>query len=93
MLWAAKENDIKGVQRLVAKGVPVAVKDSDNRTPLHLASAEGHLDLVKYFISHGHPVYVRDRWGAAPIDNATREERSDVIKFISEFQSSTHNTV
>ena len=85
MLWAAKENDIIGVQRLVAKGIPVDVKDSDNRTPLHLASAEGHLDLVKYFVSHGHPIFVRDRWGAAPIDNATREERSDVIKFLSEF--------
>lgn len=84
MLWAAKENDIKAVQRLVAKGVPVAVQDSDKRTPLHLASAEGHLSLVKYFVSHDHPIFVRDRWGAAPIDNATREKRSDVIKFLNE---------
>lgn len=81
-LWAAAENNISGIQRLVAHGVPISAQDYDNRTALHLAAAEGRLEAVKYLVAHNHPINVRDRWDATPLDEAHREGREDVINFL-----------
>ena len=37
--------------------------DYDKRTPLHLASEEGHLPVVKLLVERGAQVNVPDRWG------------------------------
>lgn len=78
LLWAAAENNLSGLKRLVARGVPVHAQDYDNRTALHLAAAEGHMEIVKYLVTHGHPLNVRDRWFATPLDEAIREGREDI---------------
>ena len=44
--------------------------DYDQRTPLHLASTFGHLEVVKYLISNGVKVNPVDRWGATPLNDA-----------------------
>lgn len=80
LLWAAAENNLSGLKRLVARGVPAHAQDYDNRTALHLAAAEGHLEVVKYLVTHGHPLNVRDRWFATPLDEAIREGRDDVAE-------------
>ena len=69
LLWASAENNIAGLQRLVAHGMPVHAQDYDKRTALHLAAAEGQLDAVRHLIAHGHPLNVRDRWNATPLDD------------------------
>jgi glutaminase len=82
LLWAASENDIAGLRRLVAQGVPVHAQDYDKRTALHLAASEGQLEAVKYLVSHGHPLSVRDRWLATPLDEAKREGREEVCAYL-----------
>lgn len=82
LLWAACNNDIRGIQRQLAKGTPLNAQDYDNRTALHLACAEGNMDAVKYLVSHNHSLKVRDRWGATPLDEAIRENRSEVIEYL-----------
>jgi len=84
LLWAASENDISGLRRLLAQGVPVHAMDYDKRTALHLAAAEGQLDAVKYLVVHGHPLQVRDRWLATPLDEAVREKRILVAEYLRE---------
>ena len=86
LLFAATRNDVDGIRHLVAKGVPVNAGDYDSRTALHLAAAEGCLEVVKYLVSHGHPLFVRDRWGATPLDEAKREKRSYVYNFLKTFK-------
>ena len=83
LLWAASENNIRGIRQLVARGVPVHASDYDDRTALHLAAAEGHIETVKYLITRGHPLHVRDRWNATPLDEARREKRSKVSAYLS----------
>ncbi len=82
LLWAASENDLTGLRRLVAQGVPVHAQDYDNRTALHLAASEGHLEAAAYLVRHGHPVNVRDRWNATPLDEAKREGRAEVVDYL-----------
>jgi glutaminase len=82
LLWAAAENNLPGLRRLVAQGVPVHAQDYDKRTALHLAAAEGMLEAVKYLVAHGHPLNVRDRWHATPLDEARREGRREVCNYL-----------
>jgi glutaminase len=82
LLWAAAENNVYGLRRLVAQGVPVHAQDYDRRTALHLAASEGHLEAARYLVAHGHPLHVRDRWHATPIDEADREGRVEVAEYL-----------
>ncbi len=86
LLFAAFENNVEGIRTLIAKGVPVHAGDYDSRTALHLAAAEGCLEVVEYLVSHGHPLFVRDRWGATPLDEAKREKRNSVYNFLKDFK-------
>jgi glutaminase len=44
--------------------------DYDKRTPIHLASAAGNLEIVKYLVKSGVNISPRDRWGATPLNDA-----------------------
>lgn len=49
---AAHKGDLKQVKFLVESGAQTNIVDVWNRTPLHLASAEGHYKVVEYLINH-----------------------------------------
>ncbi len=82
LLFAAARNDITGIRQLIAKGVPVHAGNFDSRTALHLAAAEGNLEIVKLLINYKHPINVRDRWNSTPSDEAKREKRVLVYNFL-----------
>lgn len=57
--------------------------DVDNRTPLHLAASEGHLDIVKYLIEEQKvEVNVGDRHGNTPLFEAISGEHTEVVEYI-----------
>jgi len=82
LLWAAAQNNVIGIKRLVAQGVPVHAQDYDQRTALHLAASEGSMDAIEYLVAHGHPLNVRDRWFATPRDEAIREGREQAAAYL-----------
>ena len=53
--------------KLLIEKINVNFCDYDKRTPLHLASTEGHIEIVKLLLQHGAKV-TNDRWGHSPID-------------------------
>lgn len=70
---AAKAGDLETIKQLVQQGAFLnEPSDYDGKTSLHLASAEGHLPVVKYLLMHGASVYVRDRRGRTPLFDAIR---------------------
>ena len=46
------------------------MSDYDRRTLMHLASAAGNIEIVKYLIEKNVRVNALDRWGATPLNYA-----------------------
>nr|KJB09309.1 hypothetical protein B456_001G134000 [Gossypium raimondii] len=53
LLEAARYDDLDDLIRLASIGVSLDSKDSHGRTALHMAAANGHLDIVEYLIGRG----------------------------------------
>lgn len=57
--------------------------DYDGRTPLHLASSEGHTEILKELIKQGvKDVNPTDRWGNTPLDDAKRGIFQETIDYM-----------
>lgn len=55
----------------------------DSRTALHLAAAEGHLDVVKYLVEEAKvPVNAHDRWGNGALSDAVRSKHEAVANYL-----------
>ncbi|MGI9419158.1 MAG: glutaminase A [Geminicoccaceae bacterium] len=89
LIWAASVGDLVAIYRLVAQGVPLDIADYDQRTPLHLAAAEGHLDVVRYFIAQKANLNPQDRWGNTPLEEATRHGQGDVADLLKQHGGQT----
>jgi glutaminase len=82
MIWAASIGDLRSILRLVARGVPTDCADYDFRTPLHLAAAEGHVEVLRYFVAHGINPNPRDRWGNTPLQDAARHGQTAAVELL-----------
>jgi serine/threonine protein kinase len=67
----------------------VCLKDEDQRTPLHIAAAEGYMELVQLFVSYGASLDVTDRWGLTPILEAVASNHQQIVEFLKSHQSSS----
>lgn len=65
-ITAASNNDIEKIEKIV-KYVDINQGDYDKRTALHLACANGEINMVKKLLELGAIVNVKDRWGNTPI--------------------------
>lgn len=63
ILWHAHQNDAAAVRKLLDEDpYLVHARDYDNRTPLHVASLHGWIDVAKCLIEFGANVNAQDRW-------------------------------
>ncbi|XP_075708208.1 glutaminase liver isoform, mitochondrial isoform X2 [Rhinoderma darwinii] len=87
LLFAAYSGDVSALRRFALSSMDMEQKDYDCRTALHVAAAEGHLDVVKFLIDgcRVNP-FVEDRWKSIPLQDAIRFERHDVVKLLTEYQ-------
>ena len=76
--------DVSALKRLSITNGDFSHGDYDNRTPLHLACSNGHLNVVKYLIEQGNLKDINpvDRWGGTPYDDAVRENHIEVSKYL-----------
>lgn len=82
LIWAATYGDLDEIQRVEARGVDLNIANYDGRTALHLASAEGHLDIVKYLVEKKVTVNPRDRWNGTPLTEAKREGFTQISEYL-----------
>ncbi|CAH2224375.1 glutaminase liver isoform, mitochondrial isoform X1 [Pelobates cultripes] len=92
LLFAAYSGDVSALRRFALSAVDMEQKDYDSRTALHVAAAEGHLDVVT-FLTEGCRVnpFAEDRWGNTPIKDAVRLGKSEVVKLLTEYQETYNN--
>ncbi|GCC37410.1 hypothetical protein chiPu_0015914 [Chiloscyllium punctatum] len=63
-------------------------RDYDSRTALHVAAAEGHVEVVHFLLEacKVNP-FPKDRWGNTPVDEAIHFGHHDIVTILQEYQS------
>jgi len=94
LLFACFEGDLTEIKRLCSNGADIWCSDYDQRTPLHLACSEGHMQVVRYMIrlARNDPdcadlLSPEDRWGRSPLDDAISGEHKDVQKLMRKYKA------
>ena len=69
-------------------GLNLFLADYDNRTALHLAACEGHINAVRFLVENAPAnskekcINKRDRWGGTPLREAIHYGHAEVIKIL-----------
>ncbi|KAI9488399.1 asparaginase-domain-containing protein [Zychaea mexicana] len=78
---AAVSNDLEGI-KLLYDMVNLNCVDYEGRSPLHVASREGHVRIVEFLLLHGASIHIRDRLGHTPLFVAVAEKRMEVVTML-----------
>ncbi|KAF2290115.1 hypothetical protein GH714_002672 [Hevea brasiliensis] len=83
ILWHAHQNDASAVRKLLEEDPSlVHARDYDNRTPLHVASLHGWIDVAKCLIEFGADVNAQDRWKNTPLADAEGAKKYGMIELL-----------
>ncbi|KAL0910965.1 hypothetical protein M5K25_019064 [Dendrobium thyrsiflorum] len=80
LLEAARYDDLDDVVSLYSLGVSLNAKDSQGRTALHMAAANGHVDIVEYLIRNGVDVNASNNEKNTPLHWACLNGKKEVVK-------------
>nr|XP_018915552.1 PREDICTED: uncharacterized protein LOC109042993 [Bemisia tabaci] len=82
LLSIVKQGDISRLKELKDFGADLSSTNVDNRTPLHIAAAEGNLNLVIYLLENGSNVHIKDRHDRTPLLEAIENDYHEIIKVL-----------
>ena len=51
LMYATEAGSLSSIQRYLMAGVDLGQCDYDRRTPLHVAAAEGHYDVIEFLLT------------------------------------------
>ena len=84
LIEAGHKGDVILLQKLLKDGANINASDRYGRTALHLASAEGHSEAVRFLVMKGAKVDVEDCRGCQPLEEAVRRRHKWVIDVLKE---------
>ncbi|PPR95662.1 hypothetical protein GOBAR_AA25007 [Gossypium barbadense] len=83
ILWHAHQNDAGAVRKLLEEDrALVNARDYDSRTPLHVASLHGWIDVAKCLLEYGADVNAQDRWKNTPLADAEGAKKHNMIELL-----------
>ncbi|KAB5538496.1 hypothetical protein DKX38_016029 [Salix brachista] len=86
ILWHAHQNDAAAVRKLLEEDPSlVRAMDYDNRTPLHVASLHGWIDIAQCLIEFGAEVNAQDRWKNTPLADAEGAKKHNMIELLKSY--------
>lgn len=84
LIEVASRGDLTAVEQYFIRDADLNASDYDMRSPMHLAAAGGHNNIVEFLIANGANINATDRWGSTPLNDAIRNNHSDLIKIMIE---------
>jgi ankyrin repeat protein len=79
---AAQKGDIAEAEKLLKSGELVSQKTIGNQTALHIAAAEGQVDMVIWLLSQGADADAKDQNGKTPADFAVSQGHAQTAQLI-----------
>lgn len=64
---------------LLLNGAKINIQDQNGRTPLHLATREGHTAQVCLFLKYRANQHLEDEEGKVPLSMAEQKEHADIV--------------
>nr|XP_055070898.1 glutaminase kidney isoform, mitochondrial isoform X2 [Misgurnus anguillicaudatus] len=93
LLFAAYTGDVSALRRFALSSMDMEQRDYDSRTALHVAAAEGHMEVVRFLLEackvNPGP---KDRWGNTPIEEARHFGHHDVVTLLQEYNEKYNPT-
>lgn len=78
----AREGDGENLLKCIEGGVPVNLKDSEGRTPLHWAVDRGHLNITELLVSKNADINAKDNEGQSALHYAAVCDREAIAEFL-----------
>lgn len=78
----AREGEVDNLLKCIESGVPVNLKDSEGRTPLHWAVDRGHLNMTELLVSRNADVDAKDNEGQTSLHYAAMCEREAIAEYL-----------
>ncbi|XP_076937013.1 acyl-CoA-binding domain-containing protein 1-like [Bidens hawaiensis] len=85
----AREGDTENLIKCVEAGIPVDIKDSEGRAPLHWAVDRGHIETAELLLSRNADVNLKDNEGQTPLHYAAVCEREHIAELLVKKNAST----
>jgi len=83
LCYEAGAGNITGLKTLYMQGAPKDACDYDKRTPLMIAAAEGHIDVVKFLVEKVQvDINAIDRWGENALFCAETAENQEITEYL-----------
>lgn len=79
LIDGARYDDAEDVQAALAKGVPVDSQDEQGRTALHMAAANGHVEILKILLSAGANVEAPNSQENTPLHYACLNGQTEAV--------------
>eukprot|EP00232_Nephroselmis_pyriformis_P027558 CAMPEP_0182864532 /NCGR_PEP_ID=MMETSP0034_2-20130328/7219_1 /TAXON_ID=156128 /ORGANISM="Nephroselmis pyriformis, Strain CCMP717" /LENGTH=152 /DNA_ID=CAMNT_0024996791 /DNA_START=177 /DNA_END=632 /DNA_ORIENTATION=- len=88
LLEGARYDDMEDLEAAIAEGVDLNGKDSNDRTALHMACANGHADIVKRLVDAGADLSVSNAEKNTPLHWACLNGKVEVVKVLMDASAS-----
>jgi ankyrin repeat protein len=69
---------------LLDRGADINARMYDGRTPLHVATKAGRIEVVRVLLEHGANVGAEDKQGRTPFSVAKKHGKTEIMKLLSE---------